>query len=108
MVARVFDAMMLTNYWSAMKYQFRSWVRIKSDKIIREFETDWSPSTWLHSNCAMEANNAEKLTRVPIQKEILPRRRKDVFLSSAVFWNRRIRLSNMNIIYSPIYQVKFA
>ena len=44
-LARVFDAMMLTKYWSVMKYQFRSWVRIKSDKIVRKFETDWSPCT---------------------------------------------------------------
>ena len=62
-----------------MKYQFRSWVRLKSDKIIREYETYWSPCTWLHSDCAMEANDADKLTRVLIQKEVRPRRRNDVF-----------------------------
>ena len=67
----------------------------------RESETDWSPCIWFHSYCAIEANDAGKLTRVPIQKEVLPRGRND-FLSSAVFWNMCTRLSNKDI-YSHIF-----
>ena len=106
---------------------------------IRESEPDWSPCTWLHSDFAIEAKDAEKLTRVLIQKEVLPRGRND-FLSCAVFQNRctllsKLRchifshnsvklsyillyfrsnllyfsyISGLNLLYSPIFQVKIS
>ena len=98
MLARVFDAMIFANYCSGLLWRtnLNLGSERKSDEIrdnIRESETDWSPCTWLHSDCAIEANDAEKLTGVPIQKEVLPPGRNE-FLESAVFWNRCTRLSN--------------
>ena len=93
-----------------MMYQFKLGIREKirwNHGKIRESETDLSPCTWLLSDCAIEANDAEKLRRVPIQKEVLPRGRND-FLSSAVFWNRCPRITNQDVIYSPIFQVKLS
>ena len=96
-LARVFDAMMLTNCFSGLPWSTNLNLGSgrKSDEIMEKLGIrNWLVTLYMVAfELRHEANDTENLTRVPIQKEALPRG-PNYFLSSVVFWNRCTLSSN--------------
>ena len=101
MLARIFDAMMFANYCSGLLWSTN--LNLGSGRT-----SEGIISHPVHG-CIRTAPSRRMMQRnwhgCPLKKKCY-REGAMFFFSSAVFWNRCTRLSNSDVIYSPIFQVK--